>query len=72
MGEAFETLVREITHARSEMLERACEEAIQGGLHGVVVDDRRGVAWVDPRVPYGRIYDVSACGAENVVWDELD
>lgn len=47
-------------------LEQACEEALQGGEHGVLVDWKRNIYQVDPRVPYGRIYDVTACGEENV------
>jgi hypothetical protein len=53
--------------ARKQMqaVETACETALQGGEFGVMVDYNLG-AWVDPRVPYGQLWDVTACGSENV------
>jgi enamine deaminase RidA (YjgF/YER057c/UK114 family) len=48
------------------MLETACEKALQGDQYGVMIDYTRNSAWVDSRVPYGWVWDVSACGEENV------
>lgn len=46
---------------RLAALEAACEEAVQGGEHGVLVLYRSD-GWysvgVDPRVPYGYIFEV--------------
>lgn len=49
--------------ARAEVVERACEAAVQSGEHGVMVDGER--AWVDARVPYGELWDVTACGPDH-------
>lgn len=51
----FETLVQKRSQAHHDVVERACEEALQGGEYGVRVDvyPTRTVAYVDPTVPYG-------------------
>lgn len=63
MMDHLEAEIRRLFLEQAAALERACEEALQGGQHGVlVVRDRFGgmkVA-VDPSVPYGHIYEVDA------------
>lgn len=53
----FETLVRKMTQEHHTVVERACEEALQGGEYGVRVDvyPGRTEARVDPTVPYGTL-----------------
>lgn len=58
--------VRSLLEQHYRLLEQACEAAIQGGKHGVLVDRSRNIYRVDARVPYGQIYDATACGEENV------
>ena len=38
-------------------VEQACEEALQGGLHGVLLDEH-GCVGVDPTVPYGTVHEI--------------
>lgn len=51
----FLTLAQKRTDAHHAVVERAAEEALQGGQYGVRVDvyPTRTVAAVDPTVPYG-------------------
>lgn len=63
--DAVDQHVRALAWARHQAVETACEKALQSGEFGVMVDYNRG-AWVDPRVPYGQIWDVTACGSEGV------
>ena len=65
IGELIARDVARIARARYQAVETACEKALQGGEFGVMVDYNLG-AWVDPRVPYGELWDVTACGSENV------
>lgn len=68
-GEAFTlgpSLIDEVMHRRTTdratTLERACEQAIQGGTCGVRVRNHPNgtvTAEVDPTVPYGYIFE---CG----------
>lgn len=62
----IECAARRLIEEHYRLLEQACEAAVQGGQYGVLVDRHRGVYRPDSRVPYGRIFDVTACGEENV------
>lgn len=63
---AFESrIVDEIRRAHDQAVETACEMAIQGGKHGVMVDLEKGAAWVDPRVPYGQLWHFPNGGSDN-------
>ena len=56
---AIETAVLRIARARQETLERACEEALQGGVCGVLIYvGNDGVEHISPHpsVPYGTIH----------------
>lgn len=64
LGELIQAHVTALSRARADALETACERAIQQGRSGVMVES--GSAWVDERVPYGEIWDVTACGADGV------
>lgn len=44
-------------------VEQACEEAVAGGVCGVMIEGDR--VWVDARVPYGQKWDVTACGSDH-------
>lgn len=55
--------VLERLRAHAETVERACEAAVQSGEHGVMVCG--DAAWVDARVPYGCLWDVTACGPDH-------
>ncbi|TKV61858.1 hypothetical protein FDO65_10045 [Nakamurella flava] len=70
MGASMDQYVRTISRRRTALIERACEQALAGGEHGVLVttqrlrqiisQDRLAVvdettAAPDPSVPYGRI-----------------
>ena len=63
----FHELVRK--HVESEMrdhfdaVEKACELSLQGGTCGVVILGHR-LARPPPRVPYGQVWDASACPSE--------
>lgn len=49
--------------ARHEVIERACERALQGGHQGVIVlnhEDGRVEAWASILVPYGRLVEMPA------------
>jgi hypothetical protein len=48
--------VEEVVRRRAAAIERACEEAVQGGEFGVLVDDEDGWARTDASVPYGQIF----------------
>jgi len=51
--------------AQAEAVERLCEIMITTpDSPGIMVEGER--AWLDQRVPFGEIWDVSACGEENV------
>lgn len=52
----FETMVQKVTQQHHDIVEKACEEALQGGEYGVRIDiyPGRTEARVDPTVPYGR------------------
>lgn len=42
-------------------LDTICEQAVQGGKHGVLVKWGEGLSYemsVDPNVPYGHIYEI--------------
>lgn len=65
LSELISRDVARIARAQMQAVETAAEMAIQGGEFGVMVDYNVG-AWVDPRVPYGQLWDVTACGSENV------
>lgn len=65
LAQSIDAHVSRIARQRADALETVCEKAIQGGEFGVMVDYNVG-AWVDPRVPYGNIWDVTACGSDGV------
>lgn len=50
-------VVRCFAEERAAAIERACEDALVSGEYGVMVNGAQ--AWADPRVPYGRIWDVT-------------
>lgn len=55
----IDALVAERLRRHHAVVEEACEAALSGGLHGVMVewDGERTRAWVDPDVPYGTIHE---------------
>lgn len=55
----IDALVRERIRRHHEVVEQACEAALQGGLYGVRVERtaERTTAWADPDVPYGQIWE---------------
>jgi hypothetical protein len=63
MTPEIDEAVRRMARARHEAIERACEEALQGGVCGVLVVNLLGGA-VDAApsmaVPYGEIYEIPA------------
>lgn len=69
MMDAFESLVREQARRRAAAIERAIEEALQGGEHGVLVDDQE--CWAEPHVsvPYGEIHHLPCrMGQHSTDW----
>lgn len=52
----WDEFVQAQIQARADAIERACEAALQGGKHGVLVDEVDGVVSVSEHVPYGQIY----------------
>lgn len=57
--------VAEVLKARAEAIEQLCEQMlVTPGAPGIMVDSHN--AWFDERVPFGEIWDVSACGSEGV------
>jgi hypothetical protein len=57
----LDNLIKMVVTKNNEIIERAVEEAVQGGLHGVKVtwriDNWAVSAKVDPSVPYGEIHE---------------
>lgn len=54
--EAFERHVRAAAYRRAAAIERAVEEALHGGEHGVLVDETKGWARPHVSVPYGEVH----------------
>lgn len=62
-GAMMQTLIEEGAQRVAGVMEEACERAIQGGKHGVLVlrrDDGTMHVGVSELVPYGRIADMPA------------
>lgn len=55
----FDALVLERLRRHHDVIEQACEAALQGGQHGVMVEwnAEQTTAWVDPDVPYGEVHE---------------
>lgn len=55
----IDALVTERVRRHHATVEAACEAALQGGRHGVMVEWNadRTTAWVDPGVPYGEVHE---------------
>lgn len=59
LGRAIDELARRAVEYRHWRIEQACEAALQGGRHGVLVretSEKLIDVRVDPTVPYGEIY----------------
>ena len=63
--EAIYALAKAESHARGTAIERACEEALAGGVCGVLVDESACRAAPSLAVPYGEIHHL---GNSSVGW----
>lgn len=52
-----QTMSEHMTRAHHAEVETACEEALTGGAHGVMLT-ADGYIGVDPEVPYGQVHEV--------------
>jgi hypothetical protein len=57
MPEAVQDATTAMARAHHDEVEAACEEALAGGAHGVLLT-ADGYVGVDPQVPYGQIHEV--------------
>ncbi|HKN57145.1 MAG TPA: hypothetical protein VJX66_31965 [Amycolatopsis sp.] len=61
LTEWIELVARERMLTEAREIQRACESALQGGIHGVLIARRNDgtlvSAEVNPFVPYGQIYE---------------
>lgn len=66
----FETLVQKRSQQHADAVEKAAEQALQGGQYGVRVDvyPFRTEARVDPTVPYGRSVEHQHMTDPNETW----
>lgn len=53
---------------RAAAIESALEGALQGGEHGVLVDEEACTATVSVLVPYGRVYLVGVVRLDSPGW----
>lgn len=61
--------IRAVTWRRAAAIEQAIEEALQGGEHGVLVDEREGWARPHVSVPYGELHHLPCeMGQHSTDW----
>lgn len=55
----YERIIQARLRRHMAVVESACEAALQGGHHGVMVEWNSEVtrAWVSPDVPYGQVHE---------------
>lgn len=71
IARTVEALAVEQTRRRAYWIERAAEEALQGGEHGVLINETERTAVVDAQVPYGKVLVVRPQFGELGWWPPI-
>ena len=64
--DTIDALVLQAVTEQHALIERACEQALQHGVYGVLVltgPDGRNIASEHPHVPYGNLYEAPTTAA---------